>query len=295
MNHLLTCKDKEAEKHRNEQLLKLTKTLQDIKTPTIVLDSIIKGITHWVDSTETARAPSAGSVLPINILLTQAYNSQTDIGWGQFLRGRGSTYWCKAVQLYYSKKVSFDAASWSSKLVKALLSYTLEIWKYRNGVVHGHTREEMNAKQIETLQSEIAQAYQDYETDHFIISRNLSSLFKSTLEDLLERDIDILQSWIRTYREAVKVQLAHCQRYAQVAKTFFLPRRNLSVLQEDGSGRNMTSPPHSSTSSQSERSSFSEDTISTSSTNTCTNDSDLDTVSSISSRESHKNQDMDTL
>jgi hypothetical protein len=79
------------------------------------------------------------------------------------------------------------------------------IWKHRNGV---DNIAENKAKQLEALKEEISQAYQDYDTDHFIISRNLSSLFQQSLDECMEQDIDTFRCWIQTFKEAKQTQMA---------------------------------------------------------------------------------------
>lgn len=125
------------------------------------------------------KAPMAGSVFPMDMILTHVYNSQTDLGWGQFLGGQVSISWGKAVKPYHLKNTSFNVENMSSKLGTILLIYTSTIWKYRNGVVHEHATDEIRARQIEKLRIEISQTYWKYEKDHFVISWSLSYQFRS--------------------------------------------------------------------------------------------------------------------
>lgn len=53
------------------------------------------------------------------------------------------------------------------------------LWKFRNGVLHGHSVEEMESKEREWLFQEIIAAYNAYHLDHFIIPDSSRHLFTS--------------------------------------------------------------------------------------------------------------------
>ncbi len=68
-------------------------SLLEIQTPTTMIDTIKNGIEEWGThkTLEECRsnAPSAGSVKPADILVTQAFIEQRDeFGWEKFLTGR---------------------------------------------------------------------------------------------------------------------------------------------------------------------------------------------------------------
>jgi hypothetical protein len=58
-----------------------------------------------------------------------------------------------------------------------LWEYSLAVWDFRNGILHGHTLEEAAALEIDTATKEITEAYARYQKDPFIIPCHLSSLF----------------------------------------------------------------------------------------------------------------------
>jgi hypothetical protein len=136
------------------------------------------------------------------VSITQAYWEQTRLlGWDNFLRGR------------ISKLRGIALIKHSTSRLKALISFVLDfslsLWKFRNGVLHGHSVEEMESKERERLFQEIRAAYDAYHLDHFIIPDSSRHIFTSkTLKQILNRDHDSLQCWLRSYNDAVATQKA---------------------------------------------------------------------------------------
>lgn len=176
-NHMLSCSSDAPKAYRTSQLQELKSKLTQIGTPEDITISILHGIENWeISMYETSfcqRAPTCGSVRPTDILITQAYTEQRHIGWDSFLRGRITKLWNKAYQHVYTKaNNTTSSTSWSSKLIKVILDYSFSLWEYRNGVLHGHTIEENEAKESEKISSQIRTAYMKYQEDpHIIPSR----------------------------------------------------------------------------------------------------------------------------
>jgi hypothetical protein len=227
--HLLTCQEEAMLAHRRNAQTKLLDKLRQHRTPECILTCIQHGLDNWekyLDTEEEMHSPTAGTVQPIDVTLTQAYHAQTNtIGWDQFLRGRISVHWGKAFQLSQrsSKK---NCNSWTANLISSLLDYTSSLWQYRKEVVHGHTKEEHRTKTLAKPKNEVASAYTAYEADRFIISRHLSSLFNKSLSEIQRMDQDYLQSWLRTYHEAKTVQENSRRRQSEAAASFFRPKTN---------------------------------------------------------------------
>jgi hypothetical protein len=144
-----------------------------------------------------------------------------------------------------------NQVAWASKLIIYLLEFTDPLWKFRNGVKYGHNLTESHKKQLEGLKQEISRAYSQYTEDPFIISHHQSSLFNKPLKEIILMDLDYLQSWLRTFNEAVFTQQEFHRRQAETAKTFFIPcsqQRNPtpapSLPQEPLAITNNPSPTH---------------------------------------------------
>ena len=215
--------------HRKSEQKILFNKLQRIKTPQKIIECIQHGLTKWESLNQesiTMSAPTYGSVRPLDIALTQAFRDQTKhIGWEHFLKGRISIHWCKAFHIG-SPKSQEDATSWGAELITHLLMYSSSLWKFRNGILHGHNAAESRLKEQEKIHLAISTAYSAYEQDKFVISRSLSSLFEKPIEYLLKADLDQQQCWLRTYEEGVDTQREFRHRQAEAAKNFFLPKKS---------------------------------------------------------------------
>jgi hypothetical protein len=174
------------------------------------------------------KAPTAGSVLPTDILITQAYSDQTRlIGWDNLLRGRISVFWGKAYLHHkqVKQKCIRSSSTWTSSLIKLLLDYSFSLWEFRNGALHGFTVDEAAAKEFNVIATRIRLAYQLFEDDPFHVPSRWHSLFTSrTIDQRLRQDYDTLQCWLRSYQEAVNLQLELTQQHSEAARIFFKPR-----------------------------------------------------------------------
>jgi hypothetical protein len=175
-------------------------------------------------------APSAGSVKPADILLTQAFREQWDtIGWEQMLRGRISKKWRAAYHASKATKTSpgTDQEKWGSNIITLLWEYTRSIWKQRNGIVYGHSEEEVRNRELQKLREEVAAEYVAYAMD--LISHQFRYLFtKKSQEERQNMDYDSIMCWLRTVQEAKKEQQMFRERLSRVAARFFVPRRSIS-------------------------------------------------------------------
>jgi hypothetical protein len=218
-----------------------TNALTKIGTPPRIVQCIQYGLTTYEqsqeDSTLDTRAPTYGSLNPLDVTLTQALHAQTKIGWENFLRGRISLHWRKAYTM--SKKGAqpnaIPAPKWTSALIWSILEYSSALWSFRNGVVHGHTIVEEKQKRLAALSVEITQAYEQYNQDTFIVSHHLSSLFDKPVQYITQGDIDFQTSWLCTYKEAVITQKEFRHRQSIAAREFFKPRKSsITRTRQDG-------------------------------------------------------------
>jgi hypothetical protein len=213
LSHVFTCQSTTTTAHRTIAQTTLTKALETLQTPKKIIDTFLHGLSHWeqqqIDPDHTCILPFTGSVIPSDCHIVQAYQEQTKIGWEHFLRGRISLKWSSA---YRASKGSYkqrqiDALPWAKGTILALWDYSTSPWKFRNGVVHGTSKEERAEKELISLQSQVEQQYRLYGTDKFLISPQFTSLFtKKTLQERLQMGRDSLSSWLRTVEEAKRHQ-----------------------------------------------------------------------------------------
>jgi hypothetical protein len=75
----------------------------------------------------------------------------------------------------------------------------MSLWKFRNGIVHGHTAEETKCKEADALRHRIKEEYASYLADKYIVSPQYTFLFTNrTLQEALSMDRDSMSSWLRT-------------------------------------------------------------------------------------------------
>jgi hypothetical protein len=118
-------------------------------------------------------APTSSHSLPVTppSLLTQAIHQQYhDIGWEHFLYGKLSNTWKEACYEECLKKQHWiNKDRCATGAVKAILHYSLSLWKCRCLLLHGRTKEEAYMRQLQVLQEQITLAYQEYVADPFFL------------------------------------------------------------------------------------------------------------------------------
>jgi hypothetical protein len=159
------------------------------------------------------------------MIITQAFNTQSQIGWDQLLRGRISKLRSEASEFIKLRNGLQPDTTWASYAIASFLTYSASLWKFRCGVLHGHTQEETLRRQTERFHQEIKQAYQEYKADPYIVSTRDRSTFTSrSLEERLKQGLDSLASWLRTYQGARQAQMRTTAFLAESVKNFFRPR-----------------------------------------------------------------------
>jgi hypothetical protein len=101
---------------------------------------------------------------------------------------------------------------WAGLLMGLIPYYSQQLWAFRCGVLHGHTKEETKKRHREDLIQNICIAYEEYEHDPFCIPSDWRKLFDRPFSSLTISDRDTLTCWLRSYSEAKQQQallLAH--------------------------------------------------------------------------------------
>ena len=74
------------------------------------------------------------------MVITKAFQSQTRIGWDQFLRGRLTNEWSLAIATYYHERQpgqSFTPEHWMQTTITAIWEFSLTLWRRRCETYHG--------------------------------------------------------------------------------------------------------------------------------------------------------------
>jgi hypothetical protein len=98
-------------------------------------------------------------------------------------------------------------------------------------VVHGHSQTEVYQRRWESLCLQVAQAYEAFSADPFIVTGRIRHIFYTPLSDRLQQDVDSLQCFLATYQLAIQEQAAYRVRHAKAAATFFFPRSLPTLLE----------------------------------------------------------------
>ena len=77
----------------------------------------------------------------VELFLSTAMSEQFKIGWTAFIQGFHSSHWMITQNEYCSDEGLSSYVStgnvWASRLIGLLHEYADDIWKHRNGIVHG--------------------------------------------------------------------------------------------------------------------------------------------------------------
>jgi hypothetical protein len=101
--HVLLCPLPQTVQYRKQLLEDLRIQLRKLHTPLPVIEAILKGFKDWEEQPSgRSRAPTYGSLLGPDILLTSAYYEQFyRLGWFQLCLGHISHKWSQAVVAYH--------------------------------------------------------------------------------------------------------------------------------------------------------------------------------------------------
>jgi len=138
------------------------------------------GVSGWIDSQQELPSlvpPTRGSVMPLDQLAARAFSEQTRLGWKAFLRGHMSSYWKKALFFANTKPAESVVDYMMTKLVKIVFQFSLSLWEFRNGILHGVTLIERRAKWRSLLSDRVAEAFAQYTADPTIVWQSDLYLF----------------------------------------------------------------------------------------------------------------------
>jgi len=227
--HVIRCQFGLTTIARIDSLSQLENKLKHIGTPLPVIQVIMGGFKDWLDPHFPAGARSRpgtfGSILPADVLLTQAYSDQYHtIGWYQFCLGRISKLWHRAVQAYLPRTQKHQPLPWGSNLVTALWQFTKSLWMHRNNMVHGSSAEEAARRILIGLQERVRQHYDSFTADNsYVLARHRHLFLSRTQDQRLSMSYDFLTCWLRSVDEAREQLVFHTASQQTAASRFFGP------------------------------------------------------------------------
>ena len=236
VTHVYQCADEAVKTNRARLLTVLEQQLDRRKIPVPIRRSIMLGL-NWFLQDPTSALPtplqnSIGHICQRETIARNAYHAQTQLGWEQCLRGRLSRAWGQAIHYNLTgEKRDEKAAMMVRWIVKQLLQFSLALWEFRNGILHGNTQFEQRLKFTQLLRQQVQEAYELYKTTPTIVSwRNRYLFERRTQESRLQGDDDALLGWLKTVEVAMAAQEVEQRDAARNAERFFLPFREAGRL-----------------------------------------------------------------
>jgi hypothetical protein len=207
-SHVFQCRDPDASTHRVSEKSLLETSLSS-NTPKQLTRMLLHGLEQWEAMETISTSPKLlfrGCLAPAEIALIQAFHNQSAIGWDHLLRGMLSKHWEHTYNAL-TPMGAIPSTIWAKTVIVHLWTYSMSLWKFCNGVVHGHTMEETKRKESQQLQTKIQQEYAAYHLDKYIVSPKYSFLFtKKTLQERLFMDRYSMSSWLATVTAAKAAQ-----------------------------------------------------------------------------------------
>jgi hypothetical protein len=136
-----------------------------------------------------------------------------------FLWGCISKHWRSS---YSQHSACYEnSKAWTRQLVQTLLEHTASLWQYRNGIIYGHTIDQVRALALHDLSHQVHLAFDEYAADPFHIPLMWCHLFHGTLDSLLRSSRDAMQCWLHYFHEAALVQHVNFKDDRDIAGRYF--------------------------------------------------------------------------
>ena len=234
--HFCTCSADLAISHKTVHLSTLTNVLLKVHTSPSLLRALIESISSYCHV--PVLAPSYPLVTSSRAQrITAAIATQSSLGMGNLLKGRVSLDLC-SVQLEFFQRLpakdnttpDIQWRSWKTKLIKALVTFTLAIWNDRNSVVHGssvsHSKFHLIAHVHKSVHNECARHASNCDSfmnPHFTFSKS----------DRLKGSLRTLRNWLqRVAASRVRLRLLHDAeaKLSTIMQTQYVDRESILSL-----------------------------------------------------------------
>jgi hypothetical protein len=199
-DHIWICR--ETITNREEQLNKFLSSI-DAKTPTYMTMILRQRLEAILALPSTIEHPE--DILPDEV--SRAVDSQDDLGWINFIRGRHSTDLEDAYDIYLEreqgKKAYRSGRAWATQLVKHSLTLLVGIWYARNDQFHSNDDGEITlSHEIQEIHQRVRETY----ADKRLYNRAMrAKLFDMTLDQRLQQRPFQLVKWIQTVEMTAQI------------------------------------------------------------------------------------------
>jgi len=200
-DHILRCPATTT--HRQEGIAQFISNIKE-KTPRNMIMIIQQRLEEALTITPMDIHPEDMTYDDLN----SAIESQDELGWINFLRGRHSIKSEEAYDIYmasgHGKETYRSARKWATNLIQASLTLLVEIWFARNEQFHNQPDEEGNLPpKIEATHQRVRELYAD-QTMYTRATR--AQLFDMTIDQRLKQKQFQLVKWIQTVEMTAKVR-----------------------------------------------------------------------------------------
>jgi hypothetical protein len=140
----------------------------------------------------------------VAVLLQQAVEEQSAIGWEKLLLGIGSTKWKMIQEVIdngHPKPPQRSATAWMNAAMHQLLKFSLRCWKYRNECVHGSTRQEQKQIALTKVREQIKSIYADPPP----LAPRFQSIYAIPLDHRLKMTLQTAEQWVSLIAHQARV------------------------------------------------------------------------------------------
>ena len=229
--HVFQCAEIETVDFRERELLQLREFLDEQELPQQLKQNLFHGIAEWTRGEIDApqyMAPTRGKVTAVDQIATLAYTEQTQLGWEAVFRGHLSVSWRKIYRQAHPLEDGQKEDTLFRRLIRKLQQFSLAMWKHRNEILHGATREEARTLALNLVKSKVEEAFRQYESGGLTLLQRDNYLFtKRTKEERLQGDVDTMMCWLRIVEVAISANERIQELNKQQAAKFFQPFREL--------------------------------------------------------------------
>ena len=190
--HILKCTNTLAINNWKKQLAVFDNTLIKLKTAYPLRKAIILELRAWRNNDKTPSHQYADEILKKSIC------DQRALGWKVFLEGLLTTsiitYQHNHLKQHFPQQ---RVTTWSKRVVKAGWKVIMEIWKYRNDILHTTDNIElMQGRQI--LEETVAKEWNI--GLHNLPILEFSHLFRLKLDELMKKSTQSKKDWLLTVK-----------------------------------------------------------------------------------------------
>jgi len=197
LTHFFSCQHANALQARLIALLTYRATLTAKRTPALLVEVLVKGVTEVLSPGSVATSEEMDHTRSAT---QEAVVEQSQrLGWLSFLQGYTSKKWQTAFQSCAPGKTSKQSgAAWMKGLVLANWNYGKSIWDSRNAEVHGMGNTLSESKMATLLKRRIRELYLKYDKDKYCVPYTRTYLFDRPLLVTQQLLRDNMQCWIHS-------------------------------------------------------------------------------------------------